>query len=126
MKVVAELTLTPVGVGTSLSKYVQTCEQVITQCGLHHEVHANGTDVEGELEDVLGAVRLCLLRLHDEGVPRVQAHVSIDSRPDQEPDLERMARKGEASSARSARGSGGGDRAARAAASDEDVSTTEL
>lgn len=48
MNVIVELCIVPIGVGVSLSKYVAACEKVLTEAGLNTELHANGTNIEGE------------------------------------------------------------------------------
>ena len=56
MKVIAEFTIIPIGVGTSLSRYVAACERILEESGLEHELHANGTNVEGEWDEVMAAM----------------------------------------------------------------------
>ena len=88
MKVILELTLIPIGVGTSLSQYVAACERIITEAGLVHQLHANGTNIEGEWEDVLSAVRRCHETLHAMGVPRISSVVKIGTRSDRAQTME--------------------------------------
>jgi uncharacterized protein (TIGR00106 family) len=53
MNAIAEFTIIPIGVGVSLSKYVAICEQVLLASGLSYELHANGTNIEGEWDEVM-------------------------------------------------------------------------
>ncbi|MEW5938094.1 MAG: MTH1187 family thiamine-binding protein [Chloroflexota bacterium] len=84
MKVIAEFTVIPIGVGVSLSEYVAACERVLAGTGLHFELHANGTNVEGEWDAVMDAIKRCHETLHEMGVPRVAALVKIGTRIDRD------------------------------------------
>ena len=82
MNAIAEFTIIPIGVGVSLSKYVAACEQVLEKSGLSYELHANGTNLEGNWEDVMGAIKACHKKLHEMGVPRISTIVKIGTRTD--------------------------------------------
>ena len=82
MNAIAEFTLIPIGVGVSLSKYVAVCEQVLEESGLSYELHANGTNLEGEWDEVMGAIKSCHERLHEMGVPRIATQIKIGTRTD--------------------------------------------
>lgn len=84
MKVIAEFTIIPIGVGVSLSEYVAACERVLAETGLHYELHANGTNVEGEWDEVLDAIKRCHATLHEMGVPRISTIVKIGTRVDRD------------------------------------------
>ena len=82
MHVIVDFTVVPVGVGVSLSEYIATCERILQESGLTYELHANGTDVEGEWEDVFAAIRLCHQTLHTMGVPRIHTDIKLGTRVD--------------------------------------------
>ena len=84
MKVIADLTLIPLGIGVSLSKYVAACEKVLTDAGLKTQLHANGTNIEGEWDDVFAAVKRCHEVLHEMGVPRVSGVIKTGTRTDRD------------------------------------------
>ena len=84
MKVIAEFTIIPIGAGVSLSKYVAACERILAETGLHYELHANGTNLEGEWESVMAAIKACHEKLHEMGVPRISTIVKIGTRIDKE------------------------------------------
>mgnify|MGYP001339361405 CR=1 FL=1 len=88
MKVIAEFTVIPVGVGVSLSEYVAACERVLAGTGLHYELHANGTNLEGEWEQVMDAIKRCHEILHGMGVPRLSTIVIIGTRVDRDQDMD--------------------------------------
>ena len=84
MNAIAEFTIIPIGVGVSLSKYVAVCEQILEQSGLSYELHANGTNLEGEWDEVMQAIKTCHERLHEMGVPRISTMIKIGTRTDRE------------------------------------------
>ena len=84
MKVIADLTLIPLGIGVSLSKYVAACEKVLTDAGLKTQLHANGTNIEGEWDDVFAAIKRCHEVLHEMGVPRVSGVIKTGTRTDRD------------------------------------------
>jgi uncharacterized protein (TIGR00106 family) len=58
--VLLEMSITPLGVGDSVSQYVAECIELVDQSGLEYELHAMGTIVEGELDQVLELMRRCI------------------------------------------------------------------
>lgn len=82
MKAIAEFTIIPIGVGVSLSKYVAACENVLEKSGLTYELHANGTNLEGEWDDLIQAIKTCHETLHEMGVPRIATQIKIGTRTD--------------------------------------------
>ena len=90
MLVIADFTVVPVGVGVSLSPYIAEVERVLQRTGLVHELHANGTNLEGEWDAVMAAIRGCHEALHAMGVPRIHTEIKLGTRTDRE---QRMADK---------------------------------
>jgi uncharacterized protein (TIGR00106 family) len=84
MKVIADLSIVPLGVGLSLSKYVAACEQVLIDAGLSPNLHAYGTNIEGEWEEVFAALRRCHEVLHEMGAVRVSTNLRCGTRTDKE------------------------------------------
>jgi uncharacterized protein (TIGR00106 family) len=58
--VLLEMSITPLGKGESVSQYVAECVDIIDRSGLSYELHAMGTIVEGELEEVLQLMQRCI------------------------------------------------------------------
>src|SRR6185295_16247385 len=58
--VLLEMSITPLGKGESVSAYVAECVDIIDRSGLDYELHAMGTIVEGELDQVLDLMRRCI------------------------------------------------------------------
>jgi uncharacterized protein (TIGR00106 family) len=84
MKVVLDFCVVPIGVGTSVSEHVVACERVLQEAGLVHRMHAYGTNVEGEWDEVMAAVKRCHEVLHAAGVPRISTTVRVGTRMDKE------------------------------------------
>jgi len=84
MKVIADLCVVPMGVGVSVSKYVKACQQVIEDAGLQHTLHAYGTNIEGEWDDVFAAVKRCHEVVHDMGAPRITSTLKFGTRTDRQ------------------------------------------
>ncbi len=88
MKVIVDFSIIPIGVGVSLSKYVAECEKIFKEAGLKFNLHANGTNIEGEWDDVFNAIKSCHEKLHQLGVPRISSNLRIGTRTDREQSME--------------------------------------
>ena len=84
MKVIVGLCVVPIGVGLSVSKYIAECEKIIKQAGLKSMLHAYGTNIEGEWDDVFAAVKKCHERVHEMGAPRISSTLRIGTRTDRD------------------------------------------
>jgi len=82
MNVMADIAIIPIGAGVSLSKYVAACEKILIEAGLDPQLHANGTNVQGEWTAVFDAVKHCHEVLHEMGVLRVSTNIRIGTRVD--------------------------------------------
>lgn len=58
--VLLEFSMSPLNKGESVSQYVARSLEVIEKSGLDYRLHAMGTIVEGDIEEVLGVLRDCL------------------------------------------------------------------
>ena len=84
MKVISDVCIVPIGVGVSVSKYVAACERIFTEAGLKTRLHAYGTNVEGEWDDVFRAVKRCHEVIHEMGAPRISTNIRVGTRTDRE------------------------------------------
>ncbi len=82
MKVIVDLCVVPIGVGVSLSEYIVACQRVLRERGLHIEMHAYGTIIEGEWDAVFEAVKACHETVHEMGAPRITATMKVGTRVD--------------------------------------------
>ena len=93
MKVLADISIIPLGVGVSLSTYVAACERVLLDAGLEPHLHAFGTDVEGDWDTVTAAIKRCHEALHEMGAPRVSTTVKLSTRVDRDQTLDDQVRR---------------------------------
>lgn len=82
MKVIADLCVVPIGVGVSVSKYVTACEEILKEAGLETKLHAYGTNIEGEWDEVFAAIRRCHEVVHEMGAPRITTTLKFGTRID--------------------------------------------
>ncbi len=77
---IAEFSISPLGVGESLSRYVAKVIDLVDKSELPYLLTPMGTIVEGEWEEVLGLIERCH-KLMRELAPRVATRIYIDDRP---------------------------------------------
>lgn len=82
MKVIIDLCVVPLGVGVSVSEYITACHRVLDEAGLETRLHAYGTNVEGEWDEVFAAVKRCHEVVHEMGAPRISATIKVGTRTD--------------------------------------------
>lgn len=87
MKATAELQVIPIGAGVSVRAEVKRAHRLLEETGLQVELHGNGSNLEGELAEILDAVRLVHETLHAEGTVRIASFLKIGTRTDKEPSL---------------------------------------
>ncbi|WP_444885508.1 MTH1187 family thiamine-binding protein [Microbulbifer sp. PSTR4-B] len=88
MKVIADLCVIPMGVGVSVSRYVAECEKVLAEVGLTHHLHAYGTNIEGDWDTVMAAVKTCHERVHAMGADRITTSLKLGTRIDRDQSLQ--------------------------------------
>ena len=79
---IIELSVIPIGVGPSLSKYVACVMRVIQESGLKYESHSMATNIECDWEDITPLVKKCHVELKKMGVDRISSTVRISERTD--------------------------------------------
>ncbi len=82
MKVIVDLCVVPLGVGVSVSKYIALCQQILEAAELKIRLHAYGTNIEGEYDQVFAAIRRCHEQIHAAGAPRISTTIKLGSRVD--------------------------------------------
>jgi len=88
MWVILDLCVVPMGVGVSVSEYVVACHKVLKNAGLKTELHAYGTNIEGEWDDVMAAVKICHEQVHAMGAPRITTTIKMGTRTDRQQTIE--------------------------------------
>jgi len=101
MNVIIDLCVIPIGVGVSVSPYVVACERVLQEAGLKTALHAYGTNIEGEWDQVFAAVKRCHEVVHEMGAPRVSTVIKLGTRTDRAQTMEDKVRSVEAKLAES-------------------------
>ncbi|ACI20720.1 MULTISPECIES: MTH1187 family thiamine-binding protein [Thermodesulfovibrio] len=76
---IAQFSIIPLGVGVSVSQYVAKVIKVVDESGLPYRLHAMGTIIEGEWDEVIGLIKKCRDILMNE-VERVVIDIKIDDR----------------------------------------------
>ena len=79
-RMIAAFSITPLGVGESVSSQVADAVRLVRESGLPNETNAMFTNVEGDWDEVVDLLKACTLRVA-ESAPRVSLVVKIDYRP---------------------------------------------
>ncbi len=87
MKATAELQVVPVGEGVSVRKQVKRVVQMLSAGEFILETHASGTNIEGELDDILEVVAKIHEQMHAEGSVRLVSYLKLETRTDKVPTL---------------------------------------
>ena len=82
MWVSIDLCLIPIGTGVSITPYIAKCQKVIKARGLKHELHPNGTAIEGEWEEVFSCIKKCHEKVHELGAARIYSTIKVNTRTD--------------------------------------------
>jgi uncharacterized protein (TIGR00106 family) len=68
----------------SVSKYIVECEKILSDAGLNTQLHAYGTNIEGEWDEVFDAIKRCHEYVHEMGAPRISSTIKLGTRTDRE------------------------------------------
>ena len=80
---VVEFSVVPIGTGnTSVSNYVRIAYDILKSKNFKFEFHSMGTNVEGEIEEILKTIIEINLKFKELGVKRVVTSIKIDYRMD--------------------------------------------
>ena len=77
--VLLEFSMSPLGKGESVGKYVARSVDLIDKSGVEYRLNPMGTVLEGEWDDVMEVVRRCYLRMRKD-CNRISCTVKIDYR----------------------------------------------
>ena len=77
---IAAFSITPLGVGESVSDAVAEAVRIVRESGLPNETNAMFTNIEGEWDQVMAVIKRCVDRVA-EVAPRVSLVIKIDHRP---------------------------------------------
>jgi uncharacterized protein (TIGR00106 family) len=88
MKAIADVCIVPLGVGLSISKYVAVCERIFNEAGLNPRLHAYGTNIEGDWDDIVAAIKRCHEEIHAMDAPRITTSIRLGTRTDREQSMQ--------------------------------------
>lgn len=87
MKATAELQVVPIGSGVSVRREITRVVEMLQDGDFLLETHASGTNIEGELAEILVAVERIHEMLHEEGAIRLVSYLKLETRTDKSPTL---------------------------------------
>ncbi len=88
MNVMIDICVIPMNVGISVSPYVVECQKIFDEAGLNHQLHPYGTNVEGDWDEVMAAVKRCHEKMHEMGADRVHTTMRMGTRTDREQSMQ--------------------------------------
>ena len=92
MRALAEIQVIPIGSGVSVRNEVMRAHEIIETSGLVVQLHAYGTNVEGDLDEILAVIKQVHETLHSEGTMRLATNVKLGTRRDKDPTLAEKTR----------------------------------
>jgi uncharacterized protein (TIGR00106 family) len=87
MKATAELQMVPIGQGVSVRQEIRHVIEILEEHDFILETHASGTNIEGDLHDILSAVADIHAVLHKQGCVRLLSYLKLETRTDKSPTL---------------------------------------
>ena len=88
MYITAEICVIPISGKVSLREEVALAHSILRQTGLKVELHSYGTNIEGDYDLIMNAIRHIHEQLHDNGIPRIHTSIKIGSRKDKTQSLQ--------------------------------------
>lgn len=79
MSVLLEFSMSPIGKGESVGKYVARSLAIIDRSGVPYRLNPMGTVLEGSWEEVMGVVKQCYARMSKD-CGRISCSIKIDAR----------------------------------------------
>ena len=77
---IAAFSITPLGIGASVSEPVAEAVRLVRDSGLSNETNAMFTNVEGDWDEVMALIKACVMTVA-QAAPRVSVVIKIDHRP---------------------------------------------
>lgn len=88
MKIIAEVCVIPFNGSISVRKEVAIAHDILKKTGCHVELHGYGTNIEGDYDTIMEAIKEIHQSLHNGGTMRIHTAIKISSRIDKEQSLE--------------------------------------
>lgn len=77
--VLLEFSMSPLGRGESVGKYVARSLEIVDKSGVDYRLNPMGTVLEGEWDEVLGVVKMCYERMRKD-CNRISCSIKVDYR----------------------------------------------
>jgi uncharacterized protein (TIGR00106 family) len=77
---IAAFSISPSGIGVSVSAAVADAVRIVRQSGLPNETNAMFTNIEGDWDEVMDVIKACVMKVAEQA-PRVGVVMKIDYRP---------------------------------------------
>lgn len=77
--VLLEFSMSPLGKGESVGKYVSRSLQIVDKSGVDYRLNPMGTVLEGEWDEVMAVVKRCYERMRKD-CNRISCSIKIDAR----------------------------------------------
>lgn len=74
-----EFSMTPIGQGESVSKFVARCVDIVDKSGLAYKLTPMGTIIEGEWDEVFSTIKKCFEALRED-CNRISITIKVDYR----------------------------------------------
>lgn len=88
MKCIVDICIIPIGHGLSVSKEVAECQKIFKKYKIQSQLHAYGTNLEGEWDEVFAAIKECHETLHAQGTVRISSTLKIGTRTDRDQSMQ--------------------------------------
>ena len=88
MQVMMDICVIPMGVGVSVSSYIAECQKIFKKHGIEHKLHAYGTNLSGDYDTLMQAIKECHQTIHAKGAARINTTIKLGSRIDKEQSMQ--------------------------------------
>ncbi len=85
---IVEISFVPIGVGTSLSRYIARVIRNIEKSGLKYQLTPMGTIVEGEWDEISKLIDYSHNLIFEMGIERIITNIKIDYRLDKKSSMQ--------------------------------------
>ena len=85
---IVEISFVPIGVGTSLSRYIAKVIKNIEKSGLKYQLTPMGTIVEGEWNEISNLIDYSHNLIFEMGIERIITNIKIDYRLDKKSSMQ--------------------------------------
>lgn len=84
MKVIADVSVVPIGAGVSVRGFVKAAHKALVDADLNATLCPNATVVEGEYDDVSRAIKAAMEAVYAAGAQRITVTIRMSSRVDKD------------------------------------------